>query len=259
MLLHQGGDWIRKLIRLRFQQRRPPSCGHVGRRRHGDQFRMLPFERVQHAVLAISFMTLVWTGFALKYPDSWWARPLLLLEGIALHAQHDPSRSGRGLHGDLGDAPGFADRQPQTARALEGDAAEPPRSARGAVQLRLQPGTGSTPPERSAHSYVEKAEYWAVVWGAIVMVATGLLLWANNLAMRLLPKSWLDVATSVHFYEAVLATLAIVVWHFYSDHFRPRCLSAEHRIPDWVQCQEDRALTGAARSCPTLRETELNA
>jgi cytochrome b subunit of formate dehydrogenase len=77
-------------------------------------------------------------------------------------------------------------------------------------------GLGNTPPGRSAHSYVEKAEYWAVVWGAIVMVGSGLLLWANNLAMKLLPKTWLDVATSVHFYEAVLATLAIVVWHFYS-------------------------------------------
>jgi hypothetical protein len=34
--------------------------------------------------------------------------------------------------------------------------------------------------------------------------------------LALLPKLWLDVATSVHFYEALLATLAIVVWHFYS-------------------------------------------
>ena len=76
-------------------------------------------------------------------------------------------------------------------------------------------------PRRSAHSYIEKAEYWAVVWGAIVMIASGLLLWANNLAMKLLPKIWLDVATSVHFYEAVLATLAIVVWHFYSIIFDP--------------------------------------
>jgi hypothetical protein len=31
----------------------------------------------------------------------------------------------------------------------------------------------------------------------------------------------LDVATAVHFYEAVLATLAIVVWHFYSVIFDP--------------------------------------
>jgi hypothetical protein len=29
------------------------------------------------------------------------------------------------------------------------------------------------------------------------------------------------VATSVHFYEAVLATLAIVVWHFYPVIFDP--------------------------------------
>ena len=53
------------------------------------------------------------------------------------------------------------------------------------------------------------------------MVASGIMLWANNLMLKLLPKSWLDVATSVHFYEAVLATLAIVVWHFYSVIFDP--------------------------------------
>jgi len=54
-----------------------------------------------------------------------------------------------------------------------------------------------------------------------VMIATGLLLWANNLALKYLPKIWLDVATSIHFYEALLATLAIVVWHFYSIMFDP--------------------------------------
>jgi len=32
-------------------------------------------------VLALSFLALAWTGFALKYPDQWWARPLLLMEG----------------------------------------------------------------------------------------------------------------------------------------------------------------------------------
>src|ERR1035437_7661133 len=72
MMLHQGGDWIRKLIRLRFRTQRamPLARGAI----HPDhELRMLPFERIQHAVLAISFLTLVWTGFALKYPDQWWA------------------------------------------------------------------------------------------------------------------------------------------------------------------------------------------
>jgi cytochrome b subunit of formate dehydrogenase len=82
-------------------------------------------------------------------------------------------------------------------------------------------GLGDRQPGRSPHSYIEKAEYWAVVWGAVVMAASGAMLWANTLVMRLLPKLWLDVATSVHFYEALLATLAIVVWHFYSSIFDP--------------------------------------
>src|ERR1019366_3357266 len=61
-----------------------------------------------------------------------------------------------------------------------------PREALSGFAYNL--GLGSVAPERSPHSYVEKAEYWAVVWGAAVMAATGLLLWANNLAMRMLPK-----------------------------------------------------------------------
>jgi len=32
---------------------------------------------------------------------------------------------------------------------------------------------------------------------------------------------WIDVATSIHFYEAILATLAIVVWHFYQVFLDP--------------------------------------
>jgi hypothetical protein len=64
-------------------------------------------------------------------------------------------------------------------------------------------------------------EYWAVVWGGVVMALTGLMLWANNVTLTWLPKSALDFATAVHFYEAVLATLAIVVWHFYTVIFDP--------------------------------------
>jgi len=60
-----------------------------------------------------------------------------------------------------------------------------------------------------------------VVWGAVVMILSGVMLWASDLAMACLPKTLLDVATAVHLYEAVLATLAILVWHFYSVIFDP--------------------------------------
>jgi cytochrome b subunit of formate dehydrogenase len=222
MLLHQGGDWVRKLIRLRFQRRSPgrQAIAAIASDVRGH-IRMLPFERVQHALLAISFITLAWTGFALKYPDNWWARPLLVLESshpirsiihrvaalifIAVSVTHLVSllvnRKLRNHWKEM--LPNLRD----------------PREAMSGFAYNM--GLGSVPPVRSPHSYVEKAEYWAVVWGAVVMASTGLLLWANNLAMRFLPKSWLDVATSVHFYEALLATLAIVVWHFYSIIFDP--------------------------------------
>ena len=104
---------------------------------------------------------------------------------------------------------------------MEGNAAETYDAAEALSNFAYNVGIRSTAACRSAHSYIEKAEYWAVVWGAIVMIASGTLLWANNLMLKLLPKIWLDIATSVHFYEALLATLAIVVWHFYSIIFDP--------------------------------------
>jgi cytochrome b subunit of formate dehydrogenase len=219
MLLHNGGDWVRKLARARFGSRvanaARPASGH------GHDVRMLPFERIQHAVLVISFFALVWTGFALKYPDQWWARPLLIMEG---------ARSMRSLVHRIAAAVFMAVSLTHfvsliVSRRLREHWKEmlpnrkDPREALSNFAYNL--GLGNRQPERSSHSYIEKAEYWAVVWGAIVMIASGLLLWANNLAMKFLPKLWLDVATSVHFYEAVLATLAIVVWHFYSIIFDP--------------------------------------
>ena len=70
-------------------------------------------------------------------------------------------------------------------------------------------------------NYAEKAEYWALVWGMFVMAGTGGMLWAKVFVGDLLPRWWLDIATAIHFYEAVLATLAIVVWHFYQVFLDP--------------------------------------
>ena len=238
MLLHNGGDWIRKLIAARFRTRHaaPGIPSHAG-------IRMLPFERVQHAVLALSFLTLVWTGFALKYPDQWWARPLLLLEGrysvrslihrvaatvfLGISVTHAASL--------------FASRKLRAHWKEMLPSMNDPREALSNFAYNL--GLGDQPPGRSSHSYVEKAEYWAVVWGAVVMAASGVMLWANNIALKLLPKVWLDVATSVHFYEALLATLAIVVWHFYSVIFDPDVYPLNTAFLTGVSAAKDDAAT----------------
>jgi cytochrome b subunit of formate dehydrogenase len=228
MLLHNGGDWVRKLLQARFRRPAAFDVAHGARAAHlalvahpPVEVRMLPFERVQHAVLVISFFTLAWTGFALKYPDQLWARPLLLLEG---------AHSMRSLIHRVAAAVFIAVSLTHLVALIVNRKLrhhwkemlpniDDPREALSNFAYNL--GLGDTPPRRSAHSYVEKAEYWAVVWGAVVMAASGVLLWANSLVMKLLPKVWLDVATSIHFYEALLATLAIVVWHLYSVIFDP--------------------------------------
>ena len=70
-------------------------------------------------------------------------------------------------------------------------------------------------------TYAEKAEYWALVWGMFVMAATGLMVWFKIGVGARVPGWWVDVALTIHWYEAILATLAIVVWHFYSVIFDP--------------------------------------
>ncbi|MGB9104818.1 MAG: cytochrome b/b6 domain-containing protein, partial [Terriglobales bacterium] len=76
-------------------------------------------------------------------------------------------------------------------------------------------------PQFKRFNYAEKAEYWALVWGTVVMASTGLALWFKVQVVHLVPRWWLDIATAIHFYEAILATLAILVWHFYQVFFDP--------------------------------------
>ncbi len=71
------------------------------------------------------------------------------------------------------------------------------------------------------YSYIEKFDYWAVYWGVVIMVGSGLLLWLEQYSLMVFPKWFLDVAKEAHRDEALLATLAIVVWHMYNAHLNP--------------------------------------
>lgn len=83
-------------------------------------------------------------------------------------------------------------------------------------------GLKKTAPPHREWNYAEKAEYWALMWGSIVMIVTGLMLLFTETVLATMPKVWHDVAQVIHYYEAVLATLAIVVWHFYWVIFDPK-------------------------------------
>jgi cytochrome b subunit of formate dehydrogenase len=69
--------------------------------------------------------------------------------------------------------------------------------------------------------YAEKIEYWAALWGTVITAITGLLLWFENFTLTWLPGWVPEAATVLHFLEAILATLAILIWHFYFVIFDP--------------------------------------
>jgi len=70
-------------------------------------------------------------------------------------------------------------------------------------------------------SYIEKFDYWAVYWGCVIMIGTGAVLWFEELFLNIFPKFMFDISKEAHSDEALLATLAIVIWHFYNVHLNP--------------------------------------
>jgi formate dehydrogenase gamma subunit len=175
-------------------------------------------QRAQHFILAFSFVLLALTGFALKFPDSWIAHLLGSDEGIrrwghriagvvlllagAYHVGYvAATRQGRSLIKDMFPTPKDVRDVAANARYLTGLAKEKPKFGR--------------------FGYAEKMEYWAVVWGTIIMGVTGLMIWFKLTTTHWLPRWSIDVATTIHYYEAILACLAIVVWHFYHVIFDP--------------------------------------
>ncbi len=81
-------------------------------------------------------------------------------------------------------------------------------------------GLSKTYPQMGRYTFEEKMEYWAFVWGAIIMGATGFMMWNPITTVRLLPGEIIPAAKAAHGGEAVLAVLAIIIWHFYGVHIK---------------------------------------
>lgn len=81
-------------------------------------------------------------------------------------------------------------------------------------------GFSKNPPRMGRYTFGEKAEYWAVIWGTVVMVVTGFMLWNPIATTRFLPGEFIPVAKVAHGGEGLLAVLSIVVWHMYHVHVK---------------------------------------
>ena len=237
-LAHNGLDLNRRLLDRRQARRREgaPATQIPG---EPTYLRFTRLERAQHWLLAASFITLALTGFALKlgWRPAWiggeaWetgramAHRAAAVVFIALAAFHV---------GWLAIAPrGRAFLRailPRLRRPLDVVCAAgccmrlgPPSTQdwRDMLRaLRYDLGLARERPRFDRFGYVEKMEYLGLVWGSLVMIATGLALWFEVPFLNRFPAWGLQLATVIHYFEAVLATLFIVVWHFYWTMLNP--------------------------------------
>jgi formate dehydrogenase subunit gamma len=81
-------------------------------------------------------------------------------------------------------------------------------------------GFAKTFPQMGRYTFEEKMEYWAFVWGTAVMVVTGFMMWNPLATVKFLPGEAIPAAKVAHGGEAVLAVLAIIIWHMYGVHVK---------------------------------------
>lgn len=178
--------------------------------------RMTLQERIQHWLLLSTFFILVITGFALKYPDSVWALPfqalpggfemrgwlhraaavVMILDAVYHLAYLATTDRGRRFVKDV--LPTWQDVKDVVYQA--------------GYYLGLRPQAA----QFGRFSYAEKVEYLALIWGTLVMVGTGFVLWFKTTFTRFLPAWGYTASEMIHFYEAVLAFSTIIIWHLYA-------------------------------------------
>lgn len=81
-------------------------------------------------------------------------------------------------------------------------------------------GLAKSFPQMGRYTFEEKMEYWAFAWGAIIMGATGFMMWNPLTTARFLPGEVIPAAKAAHGGEALLAVLAIIIWHMYGVHIK---------------------------------------
>jgi len=181
-------------------------------------------ERVQHLVFVSCFLILVITGFMIKIPENmldwlgntgktvfYYRSMLHRVAGVIMilisvyHIYYLIFKpAGRRLLFDM--VPKIKDLTDMISN------------------IRYYLGLEDAPPEFDRFCYKHKMEYGALFAGTTLMSVTGVLMWTEHHWSKFL----IDISTLIHGMEAILACLAIMVWHLYEVHLRPHKFPIDH-------------------------------
>ena len=177
-------------------------------------------QRVAHALLLVSFTTLGLTGLPQKYAITGWAQAMIKLFGgiettrlihhvaagilmlLAIYHTLDIGYKIFVRRSRMSMLPGLLDVKD------------------GIQAFVYNLGLGKRRPQMGRYTFEEKMEYWALVWGTVIMGISGFMMWNPLATVRLLPGEIIPASKAAHGGEALLAVLAIIVWHMYGVHLR---------------------------------------
>lgn len=178
------------------------------------------FQRIEHGVLLVSFTVLALTGLPQMFSLQPWASfTILAMGGIeTVRVVHRAAAVllilGTIYHFVAVSYRVFVQRVALTMLPGWQDVKD------GLQALGYNVGLVKTPPRMGRYNFGEKIEYWAVIWGTVVMVLTGFMLWNPIATTTVLPGQFIPAAKAAHGGEALLAVLSILTWHFYNVHVK---------------------------------------
>lgn len=196
-----------------------PGTSAAGRQRVFERFNL--HHRIQHFFMAFPFTMLIVTGWPMRFPELTVSKfgcslvggvevvgilhrifGIMLIAVSVYHVVYLVVMFLRG-HRSVAMLPSIVDA----------------KEAWGDIQFFL--GLRDKRPRFSRYNWIEKFEYYAVIWGTVVMILTGIIIWIPQLATQYLPSWAVPASVIIHGYEALLAGLAIFLWHFYWVHLHP--------------------------------------
>lgn len=179
-------------------------------------------QRIQHIMMFTSFIALAITGLPIKYNNAGWAKLITAMFGgfdnmFAVHLGAAVVMLASSVYHLV-----YLIIYPIVTKKVSLAALPSPKDVKDLFQnIRYFLGLTSEPPKFDRYSYKEKFDYWAVFWGMVIMGGSGLMMWFPEISTRYFPRWVIDCARYAHSDEAMLAILAIFIWHFYNVHFSP--------------------------------------
>lgn len=185
-----------------------------------EYVRFTPIQRFEHMVLLVTFTGLALTGLPQSYAEIGWVQTLIsFMGGIeSIRIVHRILATILMVecifHGGILSYKAFVLGRRATMMPGFNDVTD----AINWVLFNL--GFRQEHPHMPRYNFGEKVEYLAVVWGTVIMVITGFMMWNPIAVSSVLPGEFIPAARAAHAAEAVLAVVSILIWHMWNVHIR---------------------------------------